>query len=193
MKKAKKVLLLVLCAALLVGATIAGTVAYLTSTTTEVKNTFTAGNVTITLDEAPVDLYGKVVVGGRVTENEYKLIPGHTYAKDPTIHVGADSEECWVFAKLVDGLGDASAITINAGWTLVPTTDGSVVYAYNTKMTAGQSTAPLFSQFTFAENANPETYTNASITIIGYAVQADGFASAEAAWAAAPATWPTGN
>ena len=191
MKKAKNALLLALCAVLLVGATIAGTVAYLTSTTTEVKNTFTAGNVTITLDEAPVDLYGKVVTGNRRTANEYKLIPGHTYTKDPTIHVDTDSEECWIFAKVVDGLGDASAITINDGWTQVATTDDDgVVYAYQTKMSAGSS-ATLFNEFTFAQNANPETYKTESITIIGYAVQADSFATAAAAWAAAPATWTT--
>lgn len=192
MKKAKNALLLALCAVLLVGATIAGTVAYLTSTTTEVKNTFTAGNVTITLDEAPVDLYGEVVTGDRRTANEYKLIPGHSYTKDPTIHVAADSEDCWVFAKLVNGLGTNATITIDEEkWTQMTTTDGSVVYAYNTKMSAGQSTDPLFSQFTFAENANPEPCKDASITIIGYAVQADGFDTAADAWEKAPATWTT--
>ena len=43
MKNAKKVLLLVLCAVLLVGASVAGTVAYLTATDS-VENTFTVGN-----------------------------------------------------------------------------------------------------------------------------------------------------
>ena len=192
MKKAKKALLLALCAVLLVGATIAGTVAYLTSTTQEVKNTFTAGNVTITLDEAPVDLYGEVVTGDRRTENKYKLIPGHTYVKDPTIHVDAESEACWVFAKLVNGLGDDAAITINSSWTkIADTADGGVVYAYNAKMEAGKSTDPLFSEFTFNGTADPEDYKDASIVIIGYAVQADGFASADAAWEEAPATWTT--
>ena len=189
MKKAKKVLLLALCAVLLVGATIAGTVAYLTSTTTEVKNTFTAGNVTITLDEAKVTEYGVKDGDSRVSANKYKLIPGHTYVKDPTIHVDANSEDCWIFAKVVDGLDDASAITINDGWTQVATTDDDgVVYAYQTKMSAGSS-ATLFNEFTFAQNANPETYKTASITIIGYAVQADSFATAAAAWATAPTTW----
>lgn len=186
MKKAKKVLLLALCAVLLVGATIAGTVAYLTSTTTEVKNTFTAGNVTITLDEAPVDLYGEVVTGDRSTANEYKLIPGHSYTKDPTIHVDADSEDCWVFAKLVNGLGTNATIIINDGWKQVATTtDGGVVYAYQTKLSANGS-AILFDEFTFAQTADPEACKTASITIIGYAIQADSFATPEAAWAAAP-------
>ena len=193
MKKAKRVLLLALCAVLLVGATIAGTVAYLTSQTEVVKNTFTAGNVTITLDEAKVTEYGvEVADAARVTENEYKLIPGHTYTKDPTIHVDSKSEDCWVFAKLVNDLGTNATITIDKNkWTQMTTTDGSVVYAYNTKMTAGQSTAPLFSQFTFAEKANPEAFKDASITIIGYAVQADGFDTAVDAWEKAPATWTT--
>ena len=192
MKKAKNALLLALCAVLLVGATIAGTVAYLTSTTTEVKNTFTAGNVTITLDEAKVTEYGVEVAGAaRVIQNEYKLIPGHTYTKDPTIKVADGSEDCWVFAKLVDGLGDASTITIDSEkWEQMTTTDGSVVYGYKTSLSAGQ-TATLFNEFTFDQGANPETCKTASITIIGYAVQADSFATAAAAWAAAPATWTT--
>ena len=45
MKKAKKVLTLLLCAALLVGATITGTLAFLTQTTETVTNTFTVGKV----------------------------------------------------------------------------------------------------------------------------------------------------
>ena len=189
MKKTKNALLLALCAVLLVGATIAGTVAYLTSTTVEVKNTFTAGNVAISLDEAPVDLYGEVVEGDRRIANQYKLIPGHTYTKDPTIHVVAGSEECWVFAKLEDGLGDDSTITIDTEkWEKMNTADGSVVYGYKTKLTAGQD-AILFSEFTFGQKADPEDYKNASITIIGYAVQADGFGTVAEAWAAAPATW----
>ena len=53
-KNLKKVLLLVLCAALLVSVTVAGTVAYLTSTA-KVENTFTVGKVKITMDESKVD------------------------------------------------------------------------------------------------------------------------------------------
>ncbi len=186
MKKTNKALLLVLCAILLVVGSVMGTLAYLTSTTDVVKNTFTAGNVEITLDEAPVDLYGKVVAGERVATNKYKLIPGHTYAKDPTIHVDDESENCWVFAKLENGLGANAAITIDSDdWKVVATTTDYVVYAYQTEMKAGES-ATLFNEFTFAQTANPADYTEASITIIGYAIQSDGFATPEAAWAAAP-------
>ena len=54
MKTAKKAMLMTLCAIILVVATVFGTMAYLTSTD-EVNNTFTVGNVKITLDEAKVD------------------------------------------------------------------------------------------------------------------------------------------
>lgn len=77
------------------------TIAYLTSTTETVTNTFTVGNVKITLDEAMVDEMGVPVENAdRVTANTYKLLPGHTYTKDPTIHVDESSEDCFIRAKV---------------------------------------------------------------------------------------------
>ena len=100
MKTAKKAMLMTLCAIILVVATVFGTMAYLTSTD-KVTNTFTVGNVKITLDEAKVDTDGSPVTGAaRVKTNEYKLLPGHTYTKDPTIHVDAASEDCFIRAKV---------------------------------------------------------------------------------------------
>jgi len=116
MKTAKKALLLVLCGCLLVAASIIGTMAYFTDQET-VTNTFTVGKVEITLDEAQVDPYGvpstKTGEGEntvytnvlydaapRVLTNEYKLIPGHKYTKDPTVTVTADSEKSYVRMKV---------------------------------------------------------------------------------------------
>lgn len=100
MKIRSKALLLTLCAVLLVTASVLGTMAYLTSAAS-VENTFTVGSVKITLDEAEVTTDGKPVEGAaRVTENSYKLMPGHTYTKDPTIHVDAASEDCFIRAKV---------------------------------------------------------------------------------------------
>ena len=93
MKKAKKVLLLVLCAVLLVGASVAGTVAYLTSKDT-VTNTFTVGNVQINLDEANVatdDANDRTETG-----NAYHLLPNQTYTKDPTVWVKEGSEAAYI-------------------------------------------------------------------------------------------------
>lgn len=102
MKTRTKALLLTLCAVLLVTASVMGTMAYLTSTA-EVTNTFTVGKVAITLDEAKVGADGKALTGDsavRVQANSYKLMPGHTYDKDPTIHVASDSEDCYIWATV---------------------------------------------------------------------------------------------
>ena len=100
MKTKSKALLLTLCAVLLVAASVLGTMAYLTSTDT-VTNTFTVGKVEIKLDEAKVTADGIPVEGAaRVTENSYKLMPGNTYTKDPTVTVKAGSEESYVRMKV---------------------------------------------------------------------------------------------
>lgn len=113
--KLRKILTLVSCAVLLVCVTVVGTIAYLTANTKPVKNTFTVGNVTLDsdvgegLDEADVNEYGEVINTNRVLENEYKLIPGHEYTKDPTVHVKAGSEQCYVFVKVVNGISAIEA------------------------------------------------------------------------------------
>lgn len=96
MKTGKKALLMTLCAVLLIVASVMGTVAYLTSSDT-VTNTFTVGNVKITLDEARVDEYGVAASPAvRVDANTYKLLPGHEYTKDPTVTVIKGSEKSYI-------------------------------------------------------------------------------------------------
>ena len=104
-KTKTKALLMSLCAVLLVAASVLGTMAYLTDSK-DVKNTFTVGKVAIKLDEAKVDENGTQVVDkdgnpvARVTENEYKLLPGHTYVKDPTVTVLKPSVASYVRMKV---------------------------------------------------------------------------------------------
>lgn len=95
MKTKSKALLLTLCAVLLVAASVLGTMAYLTSSDT-VTNTFTVGKVEIKLDETDVTN----PTGPRVKANSYKLMPGTTYTKDPTVTVKAGSEESYVRMKV---------------------------------------------------------------------------------------------
>ena len=182
MSKTKKTLTLVLSFVLVIALTIAGTVAYLTSSSGPVTNTFTVGKVKIELDEAKVDEYGEEVAGAdRVEANEYKLIPGHKYTKDPTIHVEEGSEECWLAVTVENGLADAAEITWEAGWSQVGTSN---VWVYAEKVDARTAAVDVivFKDFTFAETADPETYKDASIVINAYAIQAEGFDSAEAAY-----------
>ena len=104
--KARKILVSIAALALVAAISIGGTLAYLTSKDT-VTNTFTVGNVSITLDEAKVNEDGKAVnksgnvvdnlaAADRVKANDYHLIPGHTYVKDPTVTVLAGSENSYV-------------------------------------------------------------------------------------------------
>lgn len=199
MKQAKKAIALILCAVMLVAASVMGTMAYLTSQTVTVKNTFTVGNVAITLDEARVDAYGvREDDADRVTTNTYKLIPGHTYTKDPTVHVAEGSENCWLFVKVTNGISDIEAAgetTIATqmgtnGWTLV---NGETnVYAYN-ETVSEKTDVKVFETFTIDGEVEVANYTSAEITVTAYAIQADGFGTAAAAWEAAPANWTAGN
>ena len=193
MKKSKAILMVV-CAMLLVAASVMGTLAYLTSSA-YVTNTFSVGKVAITMDEADVDDYGNVLLGddetplARVQANKYKLVPGHTYTKDPTIHVQAKSENCWVFVKIENGLGvDVTLENMNSKFEPLIVDNAHVddVYYYEDIVPYSEDVTDLvvFTDFTFGQTANPATYENASIKVTGYAIQADGFDTAEEAWTA---------
>lgn len=90
MKKAKKIVALLLCAFLLVGASVAGTVAYLTSQDT-VVNTFTVGQVAIELHETDEKAREDKTVG-----LDLHLLPGIPVDKDPTVTVLKGSEDSYV-------------------------------------------------------------------------------------------------
>ena len=186
----KKAIVLVLCAVLLCGVSVFSTLAYLTSTD-KVENTFTVGNVKITLDEAKVKADGTADGNERVKANEYKLIPGKSYTKDPTVHVDANSEDCWVFVKVVNEIANIEDATTVAdqltakGWTLVAGTAN--IYARATANKAGDDVV-VFENFKIKGDVDSEalaTYVDKTIVVTAYAVQAEGFATAEAAWTAA--------
>lgn len=89
----KKITAVALVVALLAVGIIGGTLAYFTDSKAQ-TNTFTSGNVAITLDEVKVD------GTGRTSEAQtYKLYPGMEVTKDPTITV-TGSENAWVAAKI---------------------------------------------------------------------------------------------
>lgn len=220
MKKIKA-LLVAVCAVLLVVASVFGTMAYLTSTTDEVKNTFTVGKVKITLDEAQVNVDGKALdkdgnvvtdlaQAKRVFGNNYKLMPGHTYTKDPTLTVTGGSEDAYV--RLLVTINKASTLkevfgadflpqnyvdnTWNAQtWPCVKTTvnaDDTVTYEFRYKeivkaSAADQKLDALFKSFTVPGTVKGEQLAklkDLEIKVIGEAIQADSLETAEKAWAA---------
>jgi len=113
-RKLRKTLLTLCSALLLVSLSVGMTVAYLTSSDS-VTNTFTVGSVAITLDEAKVNLDGTYVtnVDNRVDANEYKLMPGHTYIKDPTVTVEADSESSYI--RMIVTINEIAALKAACG------------------------------------------------------------------------------
>ena len=222
MRNKSKVLVLMLSAAALVAASVFGTMAYLTDND-QVTNTFTIGKVTLGdgnlekgLDEAKVDEYGTLIPDvPRVQENTYKLIPGHTYIKDPTVHIGEDSESCWVFVKIVNGLVEgtvnieaatenteggyktvADQITANE-WKPLKNGNEPVPNVYYKQWTKPTGTVNddyydllVFEEFKIngdgVDNTILGAFENAQIVVTAYAVQLDGFENnAYGAWTAA--------
>ena len=221
MKKSKAILMVV-CAMLLVAASVMGTLAYLTSTD-EVVNTFSVGKVKITLDEAKVDDNGKAITGEgamRVEGNAYHLMPGHTYDKDPQVHVKADSDPSYI--RMLVTVSDIdklkAAFPVNdypdfyandvflleklvdwnsTNWTC-NSVDGNV---YEFRYAAGIYTVPaaaeteyvdlpkLFTKITIPGTVDADHLAKldgVKINVVAQAIQADGFANADAAWAAFP-------
>ena len=208
----KKMLVACRCVALAV-LTIAGTtLAYLTSQEA-VTNTFTVGKVEIKLDEAKANADGTLVPNAdRVKENSYKLIPGHTYNKDPMVTVLSGSESSYIkmtvtFTKAAEldaifapnGGADMTSIFNgydSANWIYKGNTEDAAAnartYEFWYKETVAAPDGDVALDALFDSITVPGTITNTqlatiegmTITVNAYAIQADGFATAEAAWAA---------
>lgn len=169
----KKTLALVLALTLLVAGVVGGTLAWLTDRTAEVKNTFTVGDINIDLTE---------------TTTDYKMVPGNTIAKDPTVTVKANSEACWLFVKVTESenLNNFITYTIANGWTKLQ--DG--VYYREVPASAADQTFSVLAgdavtvksdvTRTMLETAKTDAPT---LTFQAYAIQKDHFATAAAAWA----------
>lgn len=217
MKTKRKALLLTFCAVLLVVASVLGTIAYLTAND-KVTNTFTVGRVAINLDEAKVTEDGKAVTPAeRVKENRYKLLPGHTYTKDPMVTVLKGSESSYIkmtvtftMANELDAIfapngADLTSIFNDydaANWTAKGDTKDAAAntrtYEFWYKDAVGAPTADvkldaLFDSITVPSTINNDQLKNIegmTITVNAYAIQADGFKTAEEAWAAFPKGTP---
>lgn len=211
MKKTRKILLMAACAVLLVCISVGATVAYLTATDT-VTNTFTVGKVAITLDEAKVNTDGSLVEGAaRVKKNSYKLIPGHEYTKDPTVHFAAGSEASYLFVKVENDIADIEDVypyaegkngtiaqqIVASGWTLLSGYTDIYYQKVEANTTNNNKDYPVFAGFKVKGDANVENFAPIvsigpngevdvpkKVTVTAYAIQADGFENAAAAWTA---------
>lgn len=128
----KKSFIMALALVLVFAVAVGGVVAWLTDKTGPVKNTFTVGDINITLTETDA------VAGENSYEKSYKMIPGTTLGKDPTVTVVGGSEACWLFVKVEKGNNPDNYLEYsidNTVWTAVPGHNGF----YYCKVTANDA------------------------------------------------------
>lgn len=164
-----------LSAALIVCATVAGTLAWLTDTTAPVVNTFTVGDINIELKET--------------TGETYKMVPGIELVKDPTVTVKAGSEACWLFVKVEKSGNFDSFMTFEMadGWIALSGHAG--VYYRNVDATNADTGFDVLKnnnvmvRDTVTKTMLEDAKTNApTLTFTAYAVQKDGIDDADTAW-----------
>lgn len=178
----KKLLITIACLSVILCTLITGTIAWLIDKTEPVKNTFSPSNVAVALTET--------------TGNQYKMIPGKTYAKDPTVTVTTDID-CYVFVKVnkSTNLDTFITYTMNDGWQEL--TQGSGIFYreasanatfYVLKGTEQNPKGEVMVKTNITES-DMSTLTSESVyptlTFTAYAIQKEGFADAATAWAEA--------
>lgn len=194
-----KLVVAMLAVTLLIGCAIGGTVAWLTAKTEAVVNTFTYGDINITLSET--------------TGNDYKIIPGVNITKDPKVTVKANSEDCWLFVKVeeanwptfmeANGTTKKVSYAIATGWTALPGQNGvyyrevnaptadTSIYILAGDATYSQGVVKVSENLTKTEVNSITAGTQPKLTFTAYAVQKDGIADAATAWTKVPAPTTT--
>jgi len=201
---------------LIIGATVGVTLAYLSDKTTSVVNTFTVGNVDIDLWEHKYDETTRKLGNDIVISNDkYKITPGVTDPKDPTVTVVKGSEACYVFIEVTaanngnDGQAYFTwAVDTSQGWkklndevssasanvwyqevtSMVNATTNKDIYVLSGSKEGSHGAISYSANLTQAQLANIGTGDNApKLTITAYAVQSEGV-TLEDAWTAAQAS-----
>ena len=176
MKNKKKLIALVLLLAMLIGATVGGTVAWLVTSTEPVVNTFTVGNINIDLDES--------------VDSEFQMVPGAELPKDPSVTVKEGSEKCWVFVRIDESTNLEDFITYEVAdtWICVEDRIDYAIYAYEEVVThnnpiyilEGKGTDELKNGYVTVNSdvtkEDMDALTDATLptlTFTAYAIQAD--------------------
>ena len=172
----KKILAGVLACILLIGIGVGGTLAWLVDDSETVTNTFTVGDINISLAET--------------TGTDYKIVPGTSSPKDPKLTVAVKSEKCYVYACVennvkLDGVVVATPDISSTDWVAIGTSGNKTVYRYmGAKATNGVVDAdsaavelPVFTSVAYSntiEKGDIEELTNKTIVVQGYAHQSEG-------------------
>ena len=190
-----KTFVAMLALVLVIGCAVGGTIAWLTAQTDPVVNTFTYGDINITL--------------GETTGATYKIIPGVNIDKDPKVTVKKDSEACWLFVKVEEEgtfVDNKVTYSIADGWTQGDGTNipANVYYREVNAVTADTSfyvlkgnteypngVVTVSEELTKAEVNSITAENQPKLTFTAYAVQKDGIDDAATAWTKAnPTTNP---
>lgn len=155
--------------------TIGGTLAWLTDTTEPVTNTFTYGDINITLAE---------------TTEVYKMVPGNSISKDPSVTVESDSEACWLFVKVEESANfkDFMTYTIASDWTQLAGVNGVYYREVNAVTEDTKFDVLANNQVQVSDTVTKEALTALTeatyptLTFTAYAVQRDNIETAEQAW-----------
>lgn len=209
----KRFVAILLCVTLVALAAIGATFAYLTDTKT-VDNTFTMGNVAIKLDETDIknptddrvtsneyNVYpGAVVTKDPIVHNvganaayiratvnvsNWMNLVG-AYYPDFKYTFGQEGYKA-ALNLLVGELGEGwSVVGVTAGDTFtIGQFDAKFILKYDGKLAAGADTTAMFQTVTIPagiDNANTESFSG--VKVVAQAIQADGFDTWEAAFAA---------
>lgn len=182
-----KTFVVMLALVLVIGCAVGGTVAWLVSSTNAVVNTFTYGDINITL--------------GETTGSDYKIIPGVNIDKNPKVTVKKDSEACWLFVEVKEeGTFVANKVTysIDDGWTQGDGTKipANVYYRSVDAVKADTDFAVLKDNKIYVSEELSKSDIQSitaqpKLTFTAYAVQKDGIVDADTAWTKAnPTTNP---
>lgn len=203
--KGFKVMTLVLAFVLVIGASVAGTLAWLTAQTATVTNTFTSAelfsdNGSFTLWEHKAeDTDGDGVYtldnSTEVTSNSYNILPGVNIPKDPTVDVVGLEEHAYLYIKVTSTLPTGLTYTIDSSnWTALgdsypgvyvysgSNAEGNIVKATNADPKNFTATILTGNQIVVAGNYSG-TSDDIKLSFDAYMVQATGNGdSAAAAW-----------
>lgn len=201
----KKYLTLIFCAVLISIFSVTATLSFLTDQESDV-NVFTIGKVSITLDETEVDELGNKISDKRVLENDYHLMPGYTYLKDPTVTIKNGSNDSYVRILItINNILELKSIygedfTPNSiytdwgtNWEYVnqkENDDSSITYEYRYKevvngLNGDNKLEPIFKAFNIPAKTTIgqlENLEDLEVEIIGQAIQKSGFSKADEAW-----------
>ena len=95
LNKTKSIILTSIVVIVLVGV-VGQTIAWLTSKTSFLNNTFTYGDIQISIEESSTDDGDE-----DINTNNYVMMPGVDIPKDTKVLVAPNSEDCWLFIKII--------------------------------------------------------------------------------------------